>query len=176
MQDVAGLPLPAWESFYVIIGSSSAGLTGLMFVVMTLIPETRRRAANRTINAFATPNVVHFCAALLVSAILSAPWHSLRYVSLLLGLIGLAGVVYVGIVMRRARGQTDYRPVLEDWLWHGVFPALAYLTLLVAAGVLPRVSTPALFVIATATVILLFSGIHNAWDTVTYVAIEENRS
>jgi hypothetical protein len=61
-------------------------------------------------------------------------------------------------------------------LWHGVFPALAYLTLLVAAGVLPRASTPALFVIATATVILLFSGIHNAWDTVTYVAIEENRS
>jgi hypothetical protein len=61
MQDVAGggSPLPAWESFYVIIGSSSAGLTGLMFVVMTLIPETRRRAANRTINAFATPNVVH---------------------------------------------------------------------------------------------------------------------
>src|SRR6266545_2649110 len=85
MQHVAGSPLPAWESFYVIIGSSSAGLTGLMFVVMTLIPETRRRAANRTINAFATPNVVHFCAALLVSAMLSAPWHSLTYVSLLLG-------------------------------------------------------------------------------------------
>jgi hypothetical protein len=89
---------------------------------------------------------------------------------------GLAGVVYVGIVMRRARGQTDYRPVLEDWLWHGLFPALAYLTLLVAATILPRSTTPALFAIGTATVILLFSGIHNAWDTVTYVAMEENRS
>ena len=32
--------------------------------------------------------------------------------------------------------------------------------------------TPALFVIGAATLLLLFSSIHNAWDTVTYVAIE----
>ena len=173
IQEVGASPLPAWESFYVIVGSSSAGLTGLMFVVITLIPRERLRAANQTINAFATPNVVHFCAALLVSAMLSAPWRTMSYVGWLLGLIGIAGIVYDGIVVRRARGQTEYRPVLEDWVWHMILPFFAYLTLVVAAPILPRASTPALFAVAAATVVLLFIGIHNAWDTVTYVAFEE---
>jgi len=34
---------------------------------------------------------------------------------------------------------------------------------------------PALFVIGAATVLLLFIGIHNAWDTVTYVALERSQ-
>jgi len=76
------------------------------------------------------------------------------------------------IVLRRARRQTDYEPVLEDWLWHIVFPLVSYTTLLVAAIVLPGYPAPALFVIAAATVLLLFIGIHNAWDNVTYIALE----
>jgi hypothetical protein len=31
---------------------------------------------------------------------------------------------------------------------------------------------PALFVIGATALLLLFIGIHNAWDTVTYVAVE----
>ena len=65
--------------------------------------------------------------------------------------------------------------MLEDWLWHAIFPLGAYMTLLVAAVVLAQNPTPALFAIGTATVSLLFIGIHNAWDTVTYVAIHERR-
>jgi hypothetical protein len=30
-----------------------------------------------------------------------------------------------------------------------------------------------LFIIAAASVLLLFIGIHNAWDTVTYIVIEQ---
>ena len=33
--------LTTWQSFYVIIGSAAATLTGLMFVVMTLIARVR---------------------------------------------------------------------------------------------------------------------------------------
>ena len=62
--------------------------------------------------------------------------------------------------------------MLEDWLWHTVFPLVSYTALLVAALLLPGNPAPALFVIAAATVLLLFIGIHNAWDNVTYIAIE----
>jgi hypothetical protein len=41
--------------------------------------------------------------------------------------------------------------------------------------VLPIHPIPALFVIAAGTVLLLFIGIHNAWDNVTYMAIELSR-
>src|SRR5436190_3462612 len=73
--------LSPWESFYVIVGSSAAALTGLQFVVMALIADTSARAGTHEIGAFATPNIVHFCAVLLFSAILSAPWPSLHAVA-----------------------------------------------------------------------------------------------
>ena len=79
---------------------------------------------------------------------------------------------YVIIVLRRVRRQTDYQPVLEDWLWHTVFPLISYTALVVAAIMLLGNPVPALFVIGAVTVLLLFIGIHNSWDTVTYIAIQ----
>jgi hypothetical protein len=175
MQEAAVSLLTAWESFYVIIGSSAAALTGLMFVVITLLAGAQVRRSSGPIATFSTPTVVHFGAALLIAAILSAPWQVLWNAGLLLGLCGLGGVTYVVIVVRRARRQTDYQPVLEDWLWHTVFPLVSYTALVVAAMVLPGNPAPALFVIGAVTVLLLFIGIHNAWDNVTYIAIELSR-
>jgi hypothetical protein len=180
MQEAAVSPLTTWQNFYVIIGSSAASLTGLMFVVATLSAGARDRRSSGAIAAFGTPTIVHFCAALLVAAILSAPWQALWNAGLLLGLCGLGGVTYVVIVLRRTRRQRDYNPVLEDWLWHTVFPLVSYTALVVAAIVLAGNPAPALFVIGAATVLLLFIGIHNAWDAVTYIAFElsgpENKS
>ncbi|MFL5706127.1 MAG: hypothetical protein ACJ8AG_25385 [Ktedonobacteraceae bacterium] len=175
MQEAAVSLLITWENFYVIIGSAAAALTGLMFVVITLIAGTRVRRSSGTIAAFGTPNVVHFGVALLVAAILSAPWQVLWNAGLLLGLSGLGGMTYVVIVVRRSRRQTDYQPVLEDWLWHAVFPLVSYTVLVVAAIMLPGNPDLALFVIAAVTVLLLFIGIHNAWDAITYVAIKQSQ-
>jgi hypothetical protein len=169
-------PLAAWENFYVIIGSSAAALTGLQFVVITLIAETRKRSSLREIDAFGTPTIVHFCAVLLMSAILSAPWRALSNAGIGAGLCGAAGVAYVLIVARRARRQTGYRPVLEDWLWHTVFPLIAYAALLAAGALLPRDPAAVLFVIGAAALFLLFIGIHNSWDTVTYLVVESRHA
>ena len=170
-------PLTTWQNFYTIIGSAAATLTGLMFVVVTLIAGVRLRMSSpsEAFATFNTPNVVHFCAALLVAAILSAPWQALWPAGLLLGLSGLGGMIYVVIVLRRARRQTDYQPVLEDWLFHTILPLVSYTALLVAAMLLPGHAAPALFVIAAGTVLLLFIGIHNAWDNVIYIAFDLSR-
>ena len=182
MQEAGVSFLSTWQNFYVIIGSAAAALTGLLFVVATLIAQVRVRVSSpsEAFATFNTPNIVHFRSALLVAAILSAPWQALWNAGLLLGLSGLGGMIYVVIVLRRARRQTDYQPVLEDWLWHTVFPLVSYTALLVAAMLLPGYPAPALFVIAAGTVLLLFIGIHNAWDNVTYIAVElsgrENKS
>lgn len=162
-------PFAAWENFYVIIGSSAAALTGLQFVVITLGAE-KRAGDSGTTRAFGTPTIVHFCAVLLVAAILSAPWPAVSGPAVALAACGVAGVIYVVIVISHTRRQTLYRPVLEDWLWHCVFPLIAYSTLVVAAATLPWIPTSSLFVIASTSLLLLFSGIHNAWDAVTYIA------
>ena len=176
MQEAAVSLLTTWQNFYVIIGSAAAGLTGLMFVVITLIAGSRLQRSSEAIGAFGTPTVFHFGVPLLVAAIFIAPWQALWYAGLLLGLTGLGGATYVVIVIRRTRRQTAYQPVLEDWLWFVVIPLVSYTTLVVAAIVLQANPTPALFGTGAAVVLLLFTGIHNAWDTVTYVAFVESQS
>src|SRR5262249_56148899 len=100
-----------------------------------------------------------------VAAIQSAPWRSLANADYALGACGVAGVVYALIVTRRARRTTVYKPVLEDWLWHSVFPFVAYAALLGAAIELRHDPATTLFVIAAAALFLLFIGIHNASHT-----------
>jgi hypothetical protein len=166
-------PLAGWESFYVIVGSSAGALTGLQFVVMTLIAENMpsRGGRGETISAFGTPNVVHFCASLLVASILSVPWSALHPAGLAVAGSGVLGVVYSMIVTKRALQQGEYRPVLEDWIWHCALPLLAYAAMLVAGVALGKGFVDALFVIGGAALLLVFIGIHNAWDTVTYVTV-----
>jgi hypothetical protein len=170
--ETAGMPpFAAWESFYVIVGSSAGALTGLQFVVVTLGAERQALGDGGITRAFATPTVVHFCVVLLVSAIMSAPWPAVVGATLALAACGLAGIIYVVIVISQTRRQTLYRPVLEDWLFHCVFPLIAYTTLVAAAVALPRIPTESLFAIGAVSLLLLFSGIHNAWDAVVYIAI-----
>ena len=169
MHDVMEPIFSAWESFYVIVGSSAAALTGLQFVVIALVADTRARSSPETIGAFGTPTVVHFCAVLLVSAVLSAPWHTLSSVAVILGVAGIAGLVYSFLVTRRARRQTGYKPVFEDWLWHSALPFAAYAMLLIAGISLTLHVSGSLYAIGAVALILLFVGIHNAWDSVTFI-------
>ncbi len=165
----------AWESFYVIVGSSAAALTGLQFVVIVLGAEISTTATVHTTRAFGTPTVVHFCAVLLNAAILSAPWRRYSNAAIAIVAFALVGVIYTLVVLRHARRQTDYKPVLEDWIFHSVLPLVAYSAFLVGGIGLPSDPGPWLFVIAAASLVLLFVGIHNAWDAVTYIALMRRR-
>jgi hypothetical protein len=42
MHEAVSAHLAAWESFYIIVGSSAGALTGLQFVVMALVAEARQ--------------------------------------------------------------------------------------------------------------------------------------
>ena len=174
MQEAQLSPLATWQTFYILIGTAAATLTGLMFVVVTLLAGIRVRVplSSEAFATFNTPNVVHFCLALLVAVVLIAPWQALWMTGALLGVCGLGGAIYAVIVVRRVRRQSDYRPVLEDWLFHTVLPLVSYSALVIGGILLPGQPAQALYIIAAATVLLLFVGIHNAWDNVTFIAIE----
>jgi hypothetical protein len=166
--------LTGWVTFYEIVGSAAGALTGLQFVVITLVSNAQATGSMREIRAFGTPTVVHFCAALLMSAIMSTPWHSFSHLGACVGTCAVAGLCYSLSVIFHAR-KADYTPDTEDWVWYVALPVTTY-TVLVAAAVLlwwrPELS---LFLIAAVSVLFLFIGIHNAWDTVTYIAIQRHK-
>jgi hypothetical protein len=175
---IAPTLLARWANFYVIVGSSAAALTGLQFIVIALMAETRQPKRDYAIgiDAFSTPTIAYFSAVLLISAVMSAPWNVLAAVGSLVAVCGAAGTGYSLVVARRAQRLTAYRLVLEDWVWHIALPLAAQATLLAAGLALVRHPNGALYTIAAAALLLLFIGIHNAWDTVTFLVLQRLES
>jgi hypothetical protein len=162
-----------WESFYVIVGAAAGALIGLQFVVMTLMAD--RPPAPEAGAAYSTPQIVHFGAALLLTALVRVPWHSIAAAAVLWGLVGVCGFAYLLIVTARMRRQTVYQPAFEDWFFHVALPLSAYALLAVSAVAAFYRAEEALFAVAAATLMLLFAGIHNAWDAVTWHLLVKRR-
>jgi len=172
MSEHAAPFLGPWLTFYAMIGSSAAALTGLMFVVITLVTRAETPARRAGLDAFSTPTVLHFCVALFVSAVLCAPWPSLAAPAALIGIAGLCGFAYQLRVLWIVRHMTAYTPDTEDWIWYSVLPLVAACAMLGGAVALRWVPAQALYAIAASTLLLIFMGIRNAWDVVTFLAIQ----
>jgi hypothetical protein len=162
-----------WDTFYVIIGSSAAALTGLMFVVITLTAEMRFGANDRNsgVDAYASPTVVHFCLVLLLAAVLTSPKHTATSLGVSLGAVALIGLGYMVPVLLRMKRVKAYAPVAEDWIWHVILPLAAYLCLVTCAILIWRGRYNSLYCVGGASLLLLYIGIHNAWDTATWMAV-----
>jgi hypothetical protein len=165
-------PIEGWDNFYVIVGSSAAGLTGLTFVVIALASDRHvmRLSGLRT---FITPVVMHFGSALWISALLCIPGQTAVSLGACVTVTGAILAAYgVTTTYRMYRGRREYRPVFEDWLWNAVLPTLCYLALLLAGVWVLQHAAAALYLIGAAALTLLFIGIHNAWDVAVWITVE----
>lgn len=168
--------LHGWESFYVIVGSSDGALIGLQFVVITLIGETTiTQGMQAAGEAFSTPTIVHFGIVLFLAGVLSAPWPSMLGPEIVAGVTAFFGTIYTLVVLRRMRRQPAYAPQTEDWLFHFALPLLAYGIMATSTMLEPAHARGALFGIAASVLLLLFIGIHNAWDSVEYIVFVHKR-
>ena len=168
-------PFAGWESFYVILGSSAAALTGLQFVVIALGAEAEVIGGEPELNAFATPTIVHFCAVLLIAAFIAMPGQTAGSMSLCLTISALAGFVYAMRVMLMARRTTGYVPVLEDWIWHAALPIFSYACLIVAGIIVSWRPKSSLYFVGAIAMLLLFIGIHNAWDAAIFMTMRRKK-
>lgn len=160
--------LNAWDNFYVIVGSAAGALIGLQFVVMTLIADRPTTVSPEAGRAFATPTIIHFCCCLLISALINVPWPDIAVGSYLGGAVGLAGLLYMVLTFARMRRQNAYTLDWEDWTFHVLLPFLAYGLLVLSSLASIAHARQALFGVGVTTLLLLFIGIHNAWDAVAY--------
>ncbi len=176
--------LASWQNFYVLVGSAAGALIGLQFIVLALLVSLdgiRRSPEFGTI--FAAPNIVHFASVLLFAASAVIPWPSARWFFVIDGLLACGGVVYTLGILRGLWRLTVYRPQMEDMVFHAWLPLAAY-ALPVAAVLLQELPAVGLsasgsqypvafFCLAASEIILLLTGIHNAWDNVAFHAFRE---
>lgn len=167
--------LAGWDNFYVIVGSAAAGLTGLTFVVIALAADAHR--VNPTgLRAFVTPTVVHFASVLGIAAFLTMPGHTGLTLAVGLAAGGLAGLSYCGVIgLTMHRNRKDYVPVGEDWTFHVLTPVLSYLTLFAMAFLFYTHPKPALYAVAAVSLLLLYTGIHNAWDIAVWMSVNRKQ-
>lgn len=161
-----------WDSYYILIGSASGALIGLLFVVATLQSGRDPESASRGASIYLTPTVFHFATVLVISAMASAPGLPPRANTLILGGAALWGLIYAVSAAVRIHGNRSAAeaPHWSDFWYYGVAPAAGYLGLGVSAFAALTQAPSAAYLVAIFLMALLLIGIRNAWDLVTWLA------
>jgi hypothetical protein len=161
-----------WHDFYLLIGTASATLIGLMFVAASIGASYFTAEREAGLKAFLTPTVLHFTAVLVTCLVATAPAHNRASFGVLLAAIGAVGIAYairVWLHMNR-RGITSTID-LADRAWYVFTPLLVYLLLGCAGLTVEAHVATALVVLSASVVLLLLVGIRNAWDMTVWIVI-----
>jgi hypothetical protein len=161
-----------WHDFYVLVGTASATLVGLMFVAISIATSVFNEEQSGAMRAFITPTVTHFAAVLFTSLLITIPTHSWQTLGGLLAAEGLAGLVYGGRILFQIIVRRQFKVDLSDRLYYALLPELGYLLMVISAGLVLAQSRVSVDVIAAAQLTLLAAGIRNAWDMMVWIVIK----
>lgn len=162
--------LQGWENFFILAGTASATLIGLLFVTITLgagLPATQR---SDVAHAYLTPTVTRFGGVLFGSLAVLPPWPSAWPVGIILGLFGLTDLVYQINVVIKQRKIDFASPDWVEWTLFSVAPILGQASLIAGAAALITEKPFAPYAIAGAVALMLFAGIYGALDLTLWIA------
>ena len=161
-----------WHDFYLLVGTASATLVGLMFVATSIGASIFDEDHSAGMTAFITPTVVHFAAVLFTCLMVTIPTQNWYTLGGLIGAGGLAGGVYCGQLVVQMIVRHRFNVDVTDRLFYSLLPLLGYLLALVAAALLLMQSPASANVVAAAVLTLLFAAIRNAWDMMVWIVLK----
>lgn len=160
-----------WHDFFILLGTASATLVGLMFIAVSIGANIFKEENRPALEVFLGPTVVHFAAVLVFCLLAIVPLHGWLSLAALAALIGLGDFFYAArIWFRLARSR--YEIDLVDRTFYAPLPALAYLIVLVAAALLYAQTEWGVVVAAAGLLTLIVAAIRNAWDMMIWIAIK----
>src|SRR5580704_2473355 len=113
-----------WHDFYVLVGTASATLVGLMFVAASIGSSVFNEEHRAPMKAFITPTVVHFTSVLFTSLLVTIPTHSWRTLGGMLAGEGLAGAIYCGAILVQIIVRHRFNVDLTDRIFYALIPTL----------------------------------------------------
>jgi hypothetical protein len=162
--------LEQWETFYLMVGSSSAALIGLMFVVVTLNADSKTPGREVGSRLFVTPIVFHFSMVFLISTLPLMPDVSPPIMAAGVLAVGVVGLAFVAWTLARLVFGGLPVPHWSDYVFYGVLPLVLYGALAVCGIGLFAGAAFAVHALAVSVLALLFLGIRDAWDLATWLA------
>jgi hypothetical protein len=158
-----------WRDFYILVGTASATLVGLMFVAASIGTHIFNEGHRAPMGAFITPTVVHFSASLFASLIVIMPTSNWPVLAVLLGAGAFAGAIYAGTILTNIIIRRRFGVDMTDQMFYALIPVLGYLTMLAAAVLMLLPSPASVDLVAAGLLVLLFAGIRNAWDMMLWI-------
>jgi hypothetical protein len=163
--------LHAWHDFYVLVGTASATLVGLMFVTASVGASLFTEKNREAVKAFISPTVVHFSEVLFVCNLAAIPSQTWLSLASLVALVSVAGLIYSARVWVQLFVRRSFDVDVIDRLFYALLPLTGYLLALASAAALFMQSAWSLELLAAALITLLLAGIRNAWDMTIWIVI-----
>jgi len=162
--------MEALEHYWELTGTAAVTLLGLLFVVITLGAERRKRGDEVLLPIFLTPTIVHLGVVFLMALVGLSPERD--FLVLPFGLVGLAGLVYSLTITRKAiRAKAG----IDAVVYHGVIPTLCYAGIVFAAWPGAVSLKQAILVLRIDSALLLLVGMRNAWAAAIDIAGRERQ-
>jgi hypothetical protein len=157
-----------WHDFYLVLGPASAGLIGLLFIVVTLTAGLDRQRALRGAQVYMTPIVFHLGVLVLLSALALFPNVPGLFIGALAIACGLIGLAYAAYICRAFLTKT-VESYQGDFWFYGVVVGALYAGM-AASGVLILLRhEDGPYVLAADQIALFLLMVNNAWDLVVFI-------
>jgi hypothetical protein len=160
-----------WHDFYLLVGTASATLVGLMFVAASIGAQVFKEENRAAIEAFISPTIVHFSTALFACILATIPEHTGMEFIVLLSVLGLAGLGYSARVWTQLVVRHKFSVDAIDRLFYAVIPGVGQLLVFFSGVMLLTRPAMGLDCLAVALLALLLAGIRNAWDMTMWIVI-----
>ncbi len=169
--------LQSWHDFFMLTGTASATLLGLVFVAASIaatIPNDKL-GDDRSRAMWVVPILWAFVRVLMVSALGIIPGQTPRVfggVLSVLALMDLARMVSIAFAMTGFHRSREHL-TLGDWGWYVFYPSAATLAVAVA-GVSMALGWPVpVYALAGGLIGHLVTGVHNAWELADWLAMRQ---
>jgi hypothetical protein len=172
MHSLLGELLHSWHDFYLLVGTASATLVGLMFVAASIGAHVFTESNRPGTGAFISPTVVHFASALFLCVAGTIPVHTWLTLAAAVTLVGVIGAGYSTNVLVQMMVRRRFTVDIVDRLFYSLFPLAGYLVVLAAAALLFAQSEWGLSALAAGALTLLIAGLRNAWDMMIWIMIK----
>ena len=164
--------LGPWHDFYIMLGTASATLIGLLFVAASVAPGVFSAERPHAMRVFLSPSVVHFTSILMVCLVVIAPIRNHMPLVLLLGAEALFGLGYCVFVWRNMiRSGLSASLDLTDRTCYAALPAVGYACITAAAIMFESRAETGCLLLPLGTCSLLLVGIRNAWDITSWTVM-----
>lgn len=159
----------AWQPFYQMTGGAAATLTGLLFIVISLMAGRDMSATSQGTRLFTTPTMFHLVSVLVISGLALSPGDGSGYQNVIMIAWAAGGLVYT---LTRAIGirRMSTIPHWTDFWWYGFGPAAIYVALAAATAAAWLRAPHGVHALSLCVTALLVLAIRNAWDLVTWLA------